>query len=348
MRQAHSTQKTNQIGNERLLFTKIGNGAAKTVLIPNKDAFLLDKDSSEIQNKAYYIPREAFFKNTKKELKEEVEMCKKINENTEHKGKQFLALDLTKVEKEHRINKKYTVETTSAEKDLEKAIKEPRALATRILDGVQYLMGLSALHDSNHVYGDTKPENCLVYSDRIKISDFGKTKENSNESQKCVGNMRFAPPEGLSSKAGDVYSAGLMLIRFIEEEFLDPTHSSPLVDVLEKDLDIRASNDLRRLEKYMVEHKSFTACESRGWLGMIRSRYRRVFKLGKLSSEGQTAQQTALNLYINKLIEKLEEAGKSKEECEGLKQLLKSMTDSSPTNRPKAQEAADKYSAIFQ
>jgi serine/threonine protein kinase len=342
--------KVNQAVKTPLKFKKVAEGAAKVVLVPKLSFQDLKQNqiNLEIESKAYYVPQNSFFDQKRKELEEEVETCNKIENDTKHDGKKYLAIDLKPLEKEYRIKNLYSVETSKAKGDLEKNIQTPIGLSTRIKYGFQYLMGLAALHDSNHSYGDTKPENCLTYdSEDIKISDFGKAKEaKEDKPQKYTGNMRFAPPEGQQSKAGDVYSGGLLLIRILEEEYLQGT-SDPLITVNKDDLDVHGSDKVRGVEKYMVEHKAFTACESRGWAGVVRSCFRRVFKLGKLT-EGEKAQQkTALDLYIAQLTTKLKGNDISEKKCEDLKNLLMQMTDPNPNKRPTADEASKRFSEFM-
>ncbi|CAI2367461.1 unnamed protein product [Moneuplotes crassus] len=86
------------------------------------------------------------------------------------------------------------------------------------------VLGLKALHESQIVYRDLKPENVLVNQDGyLKITDFGLAKENVNTTegaQTLCGTPEYLAPEVLKNKpygrAADWWSFGCIVYEMLE------------------------------------------------------------------------------------------------------------------------------------
>ena len=88
----------------------------------------------------------------------------------------------------------------------------------------QVLCGVQAIHDRGIVHRDLKLENVLIRSDgTIKIADLGLMKKlgqrgDTNENM-LLGTPQYMPPEYVKyseySKAGDIYTCGLMLYEML-------------------------------------------------------------------------------------------------------------------------------------
>lgn len=141
---------------------------------------------------------------------------------------QNLAIDIQVVKENEKINNLFTVETSKADGDLEKLIRQTDNYTARdVLEiSSQVLYGMADLHKAGYVHGDSKPENGLYTkkNDKIhvKISDFGKAQAlRPDQTVNHVGNTRFAPWENRLTQSGDVCSTGIQLIRIFEQRILD-------------------------------------------------------------------------------------------------------------------------------
>lgn len=286
--------EVDRIGIKQLLeFDKLDEGAVKVVwILKNLPSSHQDSLSTNVKENVYYTPL-YFFKES--ELRAEFQKVQKIalvilskNLSGEH-----LVLDIEEVPADERIEGKYTLKVERASKNFEKKIQDPSTtLPDRVKFAEHFLDGMTNLHLAGYIYGDVKPENCLIFNGVLRISDFGKTEEVPKDGKAATykGNKRFAPPEGVLSQKGDVYSAGMVLIRTFEEAFLSnvnstsetpikkeapteekktketpteekKTESKSLVPIGEKDVafDMTADKKLRGVERYVVEHKAFLA-----------------------------------------------------------------------------------------
>lgn len=309
-------------------FKEIARGAAKRILVPEDKGSLPDFDGKVLMTPTG--------RGKEGELREELQTMSDIaGEVKVHRGAGCLAVD---VEEVSVGGANFALLAEAASGDLERIIQEPSIDLNQRLELVsQFLMGSEALHSTGRAYGDTKPENCLVYGDSttgysLKISDFGKTKQVGSGAGSYSGNTRFAAPEGQLSKAADVYANALVVIRILEEAVLEPGEKS-LVEV--EDKDVPASDKVRGVERFIVEHKAFLGCESKGIMGKIRSCWRRMMHLGKRPSlEQQEKQHGALSGYIAVLADRLgTKFGMSVSQQAGLQFVLGTMILSEPSHR---------------
>jgi len=237
-------------------------------------------------------------------------------------------------------------EAPRAEGNLEKKM-QMADLPTCISYGSQFLNGMRILHSTDHVHGDLKPENCLVFPDgTVRISDFGKATKVKGDKEAGLydGNTRFGPPKGKKSKNGDVYGAGLCLIRLLESSFLDK--GKPLISADTKGK-LPAHESRTGLEQFITADSRFQrTCETKGtgWIGMVQNFLCKVkTQLGIVKLQDE---QTALNQYIDTLCGKL--SGLHQEEkVAKLKVLLKEMTDIDASKRPSMEDALQRYHEIF-
>lgn len=139
------------------------------------------------------------------------------------------------------IEGKQAIGAMRAKGDLDEVIRKERSPFPKSYDfALQLALGFKELHAHGYIHGDTKLENVLVYEmdkPTIKIADWGKCKSiKENEIGFHTGNRRHMPPERLSSQKGEVFGVGMMLVRVLEEEFLDPLRASMLIEPIRVDL----------------------------------------------------------------------------------------------------------------
>ena len=360
---------------------EIARGAVKIVWIkegdikPNADG----KATQNSNNRVCYTAISSFLGRKIEELKEEFRKMKAILEKlgSKKQSSDYLFLEGKELNGENRINGEYTLEVDKASCNFKEKLCSPETkLQDRVILGNHLLKGLASLDNADFAHGDLKPENYLIFQkdgkNILKLSDFGKAKElPGNKTAAYTGNTRFAPPEGVLSKKGDVYGAALILIRNFEEEYLKPTETTQtssiyenesdsgslmgvnendvdqqetsLMDVHEDDFDMAASPELRGIEKYVVEHKAFLASNEGISLSKIIRRIRMSWR-SESEKEGQTK---ALHSYIDALRQKLQNDSRFNNKAEELCNLLKKMTKANPDERISAVEAAELYEAIF-
>jgi len=349
-------------------FSFIAKGAEKVVL-RMIDANKLNELELNNGGKSYvfYVPFMKGIISKVKALKEEfakiTEIKSKISSN-ELTGAN-LALDVTEAKSETiGLGKgQYVLKVEAAKCDFKKEITPKATLAekpsgqTPSIDMKQrfsyakdFVNGLNDLHKVGYAYGDMKPENCLIYENEqtkektLKISDFGKTQDMSKyEDGTCMykGNLRFAPPEGKMSQKGDVYSAGLVLIRLFEEQYLA---DGSIMEVEKKDKEVNAQKNRRGIEKCIVEHKAFPGLDEPTLFDKIFRRLPRQATLTRQSDDKKEAQNNFLNEYIDTLGQRmfkdmsgsLPGASSSKERekfVNNLTSLLKNMVVVNPNDR---------------
>lgn len=89
----------------------------------------------------------------------------------------------------------------------------------------QLLEGLAHAHDRKVVHRDIKPDNILVFSDGLRISDFGAARASCRTRYgTSVGTIGYMAPEqglGRSSPRADVFSMGLVLYRMTTGRLLE-------------------------------------------------------------------------------------------------------------------------------
>ncbi|CUI17348.1 hypothetical protein PNK_1741 [Candidatus Protochlamydia naegleriophila] len=266
----------------------------------------------------------------------------------------YLAVDIKETEKgikDPRTGARmYTVECKKADGDLEKILtkrKVPLNFDQRLDLGRQALTGLSYLQEAGYVQGDLKPENILVYlKDKggisIGISDFGKSKQmGPNEAETIRGNPRFAPPEFKTSHQGEVFGGAMILIRILEEEFLNDEKTCLLTPYRIK----ATSTALRRgVEKFLLENAKCKQVENwvtRQGIGVAATEYLNLWNTPNPKAEIE------IHKYVDELTRLMaEKIGKQK--AESLNTLLKAMTMTDPNARPTMAEAVVKYTKCLE
>lgn len=296
------------------------------------------------------------------ELKEEVKTAQAIRtalKQLHPELKEFyLAVDIKETAKGIKDPKTgerlYTVECKKADGDLEKILtkrKIPLSFDQRLELGRQALTGLSYLQEAGYVQGDLKPENILVYLQKsgeilIGISDFGKAKLMGPDHAETIrGNPRFAPPEFETSHKGEVFGGAMILIRILEEEFLDDEKTYLMEPYRKK----AQGSDLRRgVEKYLLENGKCKQVEnwvSWGGFGVAL----KVALKEYIIDVGNTPNAKAegeIHKYVDELTRLMaEKIGKQK--AESLNTLLKAMTRTNPDERPSMSEAATSYAKFL-
>lgn len=327
-----------QFENEKLVpFKKLGKGKAKIVLEKK-----INKKES-----VYYIPVSSLFNAKKRELMNEIKTMEKINREFEVKNQtapQNLATQYSVLKKSKSIGNKFTVKVEKG-KDFETILsKEKISIQNRLKFSRDLANGLKELHSTNHVYGDLKPENCLVFNKDdhpiLKIADFGKTVKLSDKSKKPYkmysGNPRFMAPEGTLSKKSDVWGAGIILIRIFEEDVLDKKGN------LFPSKEIENKSKFRGIEKYMVEHKNFLVSKKGGPASIIT---RMKARFTSPTSKQKTEQQRELHAYLKKLEVKLSQKYDN-DEVKKLIQLIKRMTSPMPGRRPSMETVLKELNSI--
>ncbi len=219
------------------------------------------------------------------------------------------------------------------------------------------LGGLSQLQKAGYVTGDLKPDNLLLYKKDeggylLKLSDFGKSKKvdgNGNITGKYSGNPRFAPPESTRGKGGsygvkgDVYAAGLCMVRMLEELVLDSDRGAMVLNVAEQDIDSGGSpkSGRRGVERFILQHKAFSASD-----GSLRKNTRRNYTLNE---EVRANREKALGAYVDELMTKLSEKKlfSQDEQKEALADLLKGMLKSNPKERLTIETCKSLYDELW-
>ncbi len=254
--------------------------------------------------------------------------------------------------------------------DFEDKIREDLKIETRIEFGRQYLEGMNELQTAGFIYGDIKPENCLIFgkghNQTLKITDFGKTRkiktdDNGKEiPQRYKGNIRFVPPEGKLSKKGEVWGAALVMIRNFEEMILPEDKNTSLwgeVEEAQKDEFLKNRKKIkedgkyknkrmqkrRGIERFIIEHEAFQATAGSGWTNLLRRA-----KLMNLSQDEKLFQKQVLDRYIDLLAKEFKEKNiVENSKVDQFAALLKNMTQIDPNKRLAMEDALEEYNEIF-
>lgn len=242
-----------------------------------------------------------------------------------------------------RKNNTYAVKTQSAQKDLEEGIKNPELdLTTRCKMGGQVLEGLALMQEAGYVHGDLKPENILVYKgNQLKIADYGKTKAISkDQTTGYTGNNYFAPPEWKLSQKGEVFSAGAILIRILEESVMEG--NQPLMMPANKK---REPNDkYRGFSRFLIMGNQTSHLDTSTIKGKITAI---ALSLGLIKPQ-KVSGESEVNQYIKVLITRLKEKSpENGEQLDRLGQLLSEMMNYDPDSRPTMDESLKQYKEIF-
>lgn len=220
-----------QIGefiNNAASLSEIARGKAKIIYAsPDSDKVVIAPTAAGKMNE---INEEVQIANTVKE---------KLSGSSHEGGLAFLNVHFENYQESGGLN---LLQMPKANCDLEAAVLRDLKIEDRLMMCAQIVSGLSALHSIGLVHGDLKPENVLFFAKdgkiHVEISDFGKTAPVGVDEQKLhTGNPRFAAPEGVLSQKAEVYSAGLLLIRVLEEAILRPTGELKPTPSADLDLD---------------------------------------------------------------------------------------------------------------
>ncbi len=353
--------QTDKVGTRLLLdVEQINQGAVKIVWAIKKSDLPpsgQDSLSADQSKNAYYTPVYSFLKTNEKELKREFETMKEIKKELEKKGLSiaYLAVNAEEVPEELKIKGEYTLKVNLADGgNFEDKLRDNTPLQEKIALGGHLLAGLAALHETGRAYGDIKPENFMIYGNTLKIGDFGKTVKVEDGTTNYKGNTRYAPPEGVLSKKGDVYGAALVLIRMFEESYLKSKGVNSLVELKSDhpNFDKQAKDSIRGIEKLTVEHKAFPASNP-GYSvqGMMRrlTMSSRPVKEREEQSKAVATYIGYLQFYLlNAKTLKLDAKTLKLDQIEKLVDLLKAMTTDDMNKRISMAEASRLYHEIFQ
>lgn len=343
--------KTNKVALINLGFKVIGSGAEKHVLIPANNLV----HSAGEEAKAFYVPVRKFIFSKKNALKQEHAKMEDIKSKLSES--KYLAVDSKVIRDKERFGHSFALEVNKAEKDFEGELRDINTtIPQRLRYGLEYSRGMTELHKAGYAYGDIKPENCLIYKDSVteekslKIADFGKAQKVADgEKRTYTGNLRFAPPEGVLSKSGDVFGAALVLIRTLEDPLLENGNS--LIPVGQEDQDTiseKALDKRRGVEQLIVNHKAFPGIDEPDFPAKLFRRLPRQATLAHQSEETKNTQVKVLHQYIDVLTNTLVFNGLDKSSAKDLNELLKDMVNVSPEKRPSMEQVANRLEAILE
>lgn len=338
------------INKERCIL--LDKGKCKLVYIPLQF-------TRENANVVYYKPIKA---EKAKEMREEVAIMQGIKQSEEKEGKERnnrLAIRTNYIPGQNE-----TIQTERAVSNLQSTLREmtPRDFERASDFGGDAMEAFRQLHKDGFIYGDPKPENFLRFEEEqtdgaeasikeiIKLSDFGKTKKKSPVGSEpyYTGNMKYSPPEGRLSQAGDVWAAGLLLIGILEAPFIDKSHPQLKEVVGEKD-STSSPGEALGIEKYLIEHPACRAYNSEGMSdiekGALRG-FRQLWSNAALKSEEVVINQyiTALQTkLIDELVTKASPPLKTAQQITDLCNVIRRMVDHDPAKRPTMEQVVAAY-----
>lgn len=156
------------------------------------------------------------------------------------------------------------------EGNLEMKIKENKINKQNVWNILfQILRGLEHFHKNNMIHGDIKPSNILIKNNKIKIIDFGLTRELHDEKE-IVGSIDFMAPEIFSNNYNekiDIYSFGMSIIsiiikncplRFFKTRLEKEIHQHDIYDLYE-DNDFEK---IKNLEYGKIAYEKFEPIEA--------------------------------------------------------------------------------------
>lgn len=341
--------KTNKVGLDKLGFKVLASGAEKHVLIPKTP---IKGSGSNSPSTVFYVPVRKYFFSKEKALKSEHAKMEDIKAHVPN-GK-YLAVESKVVEDKARFGSSFALEVDAAVNDFEKELRrDDSTIQQRLSFCADYAHGMMDLHNAGYAYGDIKPENCLIYENpetkekSLKISDFGKAERvGPGEEKTYKGNLRFAPPEGTLSQAGDIFGAALVIIRTLEDPLLEKGAS--LVAVKDEDRDSQKALDKRRgVEQLIVDHKAFPGIDEPSLSDKLFRRLPRQVTLDKQPQEKKDKQVEVLKEYVDVLTSNLVLNGMDEGKAKELNALLKDMINVSPDQRPNMGEVAQRLKSIM-
>lgn len=224
----------------------------------------------------------------------------------------------------------------------------------------QLLTGLRDLHEAGYVHGDLKLDNLLTYGSKLKIADFGKTRPIGNKDQTLhTGNNRVGlAVEGKLSKAGEVQSAGFLIIQMLEAKLLAENEYDDGLIVKPEQIDtdqVKLQGKLdekqrRGIERFLVTNKLLPHKETfslKGKISLI-GRAVRPNKYPDAQSEiyKYIGQKNDEGTYTGLLGELKKAQGIEDGKLNQLGELLKSLTQSDPSKRPSLDDAIRDFEKI--
>ena len=237
------------------------------------------------------------------------------------------------------------------------------------------LAGMTALHRAGKVHGDLKPDNILIFKEKLqddhgkkgeerylaRVSDYGKMRSATDDGVYMhTGNPRFAAPEGVLSKKGEVYSTALIMLSILEAENLEkvapsqsekietPSRFGKFCHVLSRQFGF-SKPERRGIEKHLMDSPDCPQKEVTSIPGKVT-----VYGRGGIAAYVKTPSpaslepaQKSVHDYIDKQIEALKSKGYDHVQLNGIGNLLKKMTFSKPSLRPTMEEALKEYTEIL-
>jgi len=256
-----------------------------------------------------------------------------------------------------QIQGKSAVLAKKAECDLEAAVRKRNYTFPQNIELVKQLFsGFRDLHAAGYIHGDPKLENVLLYSlngkPLLKIADWGKCKTRTpTEKGFHTGNHRHMPPERLSSQKGEVFSAAMMAIRILEEEFLagdphamliDPEKTDPKKEKCVRKLIPDPEKSRKGIEKYLCISKGCPQIDA-NWSDAG------AHILGSMKEylfESHPDIDPHLAKYLSALHEKLKARYGNSDQMTELIHLFKAMMQSNVRERISMEEATSRVEAL--
>jgi len=349
-----SANSVNSAALSSLHLEDLAQGKDKKVFVVSKDDLvqMAGADRKKWENQVFIAPIKA---NRNRLVKEEYDLMDQIRLALDKHPDEETNLALAFKRVKMADGKEYYVMEKGIS-NAEKAIRDPSLpFEMRLSYCSQVINGLLNLHNTERVHGDLKPENLLLFPGHLlRIADFGRSKvvDGNNPAGRYEGNTRFGPPEGELSKAGDVYGAGLVMMRILEEAVLKGEGS--LIDVDKKIKKSPAAHDSRQgVERYILEEPAFMRSfetKETGWGGKLKDGAARAATIGGLiGKKTLKTEEAALNRYIAKLCEALvKNSSLTKSQAADLELLLRDMTQIDQTQRPTMDQVAERFGTVLQ
>lgn len=348
-------------------FNHIASGASKKVHT--------DKQSPHtVVYSAVQSIFERILGSNKSEIRGEVKIAQEIKDILKIlgvTGESHLATDLTEEKGTHELEGQYVVRAPIAgdkegNKDLDKLLRNKKALELndRFALCEQILKGLNHLHKAGFVHGDLKADNIFHYVETdhngnetsiLRVGDFGKARKvQENESVLRTGNPRLAPPEGGTSKQGEVFAAALLLIEVLEGDVMKPGRDM-VIDPPKVKSDQKGKN-LHGIIKFVVTNDACAQSDAKNIQGKIRliaGSVRKILNIRSEEREKTTSKQVAD--YIKALFEGNGEMkglkdGKSSNvqaSLNTMQTLLLQMVEADPGARPDMSNALEQFQLAY-
>ena len=268
-----------------------------------------------------------------------------------------LALDLKVKDKTKKaFSEDNPVVQRRAEDDMEHiARKKELKPQERASIAFQILDAMNNLHRAGKVHGDLKLENLLGFNAnvsgrnymRVGLSDFGKTETlGSDETTVYGGNPRHVSTENRLSQKSEVQSSAFMLIRVLEEPYLNKQGKlENLSSATNEPLQEGAVEMKKRrgIEQALIDNPNCPQNEKVSLLGRIGKVITSGVRNALGISKGEKAEQE-IHMYIDNLTAKMAESHPDKQAALlELNKLLKEMTKADPDKRPTMAEAMERF-----